>query len=187
MIETILAILLSFAPHHSDAETPAERRARMTLVAVAVDFVADDAVCEGSALRKDCRPWWPGKKRELVAAILTIGWFESRYAERIHSGKKLGDAGKAIGIWQVQANRHIRGAAWRAMGGTDYTSTVQAAYWATRIFSQAYRRCANRGKRGVQQAFSMYATGYSCEVFKQAPKRYRFYQGVKRKLWEKRK
>jgi hypothetical protein len=172
MHAAILALLLSYAPWYQDRQEPAEdRRARLGVVAEAIDDATTRATCQGL---DPCTPIWPGRPVELAAALARTGWFESRYARHIHEGRcgrwecdpfKLPSGRivhRALSVWQVQPSRLVPTAEWRTIRGADYGATSRAAWAAARVLSASYRRCQAPGRPAMLGAVSGYATGYSC-------------------------
>lgn len=80
-VSPTLAALLQLPAHVTDLEEPeADRLARLSLIADAIDAATDDY----------------SERRALIA----LGWHESRFSSRVCEGHETGDRGKAWGCWQ---------------------------------------------------------------------------------------
>lgn len=159
----ILLILLSFAPHTTDAEEPrVEREARLELVASAIASVA--------------------KNRREAVMLVTVGWFESRFASYVGEGRCLDgpsdsrcdvdpETGKprARGYWQLW--QIACPSMWRSEPGSR-ESVMLGARCAARQLRSAERRCRTRAQTRMSGAFSGYR-GASC-TWKGAPRRAAF-------------
>lgn len=151
MLEYILALLLTFPAHWDDrhTETPEARRARVEVVAQAID----------EAVR--ATPW-PGSKRELAALLAVTADGESGgLALRIHAGKcrpKECDHGRAVSLWQLHASKLVPLEEWERMGGTDLEATTLAAMAAARVYLSHRKACGD-----LRGAISLYATGSTCD------------------------
>lgn len=162
MYERILAILLSLPPFSGDVESPVERASRMHHTTASIMY-AEAAVD------------WPGDRRELIGLLISIGWFESRFALHVHQGDcrpNECDRGKAVGPWQVW----MKGPRRQAATGTDLSATRAAALEAARVLTRARRACGS-GLGSV----SLYATGATCH-WDGAEERVRFAEAILSRL-----
>jgi hypothetical protein len=161
----ILALLLTLAPWHADRdEDPAARAERLSHVARGVAVAADLATCEGEwSTDPECTPAWPpARKTELLALLISQGWWESRYARHVHEGRcrtEIGecDGGMARSPWQIQRSALVPAEEWRQMDSADSASTEIAARASARILAVGRSRCGS-----AEGAIASYATGKSC-------------------------
>jgi hypothetical protein len=178
--ESLLAAALSFTPWHGDAESEAERAARLTTIAEAIHIAAQNAVCaqdapalpplgdeppEASAPEggpPPCVRLWNGDARQLAFLLLTQAYFETHLAQHVHEGNcrvHLGecDGGRATSLWQLHYGPHLAKERWEKLAGTDLAATAHSAYEASRALSRGRNHCGS-----VVGAISLYATGRSC-------------------------
>lgn len=162
------------------AELLEERERRYARIAISIDQASSRAV----ELKK-----WPGTQDELVGMLVTLGWWESRFAHHVHAGKcrpKLGECdpykradGTLIALaatpWQLQANGIIKPREWKRLTGTDYISTLRAAWAASRVISRARQACKGGSKTWPTRAIARYARGTGCG-WRGAPKRARWFE-----------
>jgi hypothetical protein len=150
-----LAWLSAQPVHHLDVETPEERAVRLETIAVAADAAVS-------------RTTWKGPRIELLAAVLVTGKFEGGdFAQHIHEDRcrpNECDRGKAKSSWQLHAIPDFPLARWFFVGGSDEASTQRAADEATRRLVRSFGTCATRGQPGWTAAFSLYGSGYTCEL-----------------------
>jgi hypothetical protein len=176
MWHAILTVLLGLRPHSTDTETPAERAARMEVVARAIDYASARATCSGPWTEVECSPIYRGSRLELASLLLALGIEESGFAERIHKNRcaptecdahRLRD-GRVVhrsrSVWQVQHNQAIA-AEWENATGTSTWQTFDAAWAATVVLSGSRLRCGS-----VTGAVSGYAGSPSC-AWSGAPRR----------------
>ena len=127
------------------------REARMGTIAGAVTEVAERASCSGAYAGTGCVRIWNGTSQELVALLLTKGWWESRVAKHVHEGRCKPDECDAIvfkGVvvqrarspWQRQRTAYSA-PEWNTMVGTSYVATRAAAWAATKVLVEGRRRC----------------------------------------------
>lgn len=163
--QAILTALLSLPRFSLDTETEGERAARMAVIAGAESEAVDQVSCTGHWATIDCRRIWPGSRRQLAAALITVGWHESRYSELVHQGRcselpkgMQCDHGKArtvFQLWQVACPK-----AWEQEPGS-VAELQQAAVCAARLLSNAYRMCATDDTpNNWAGAFSRYGRAY---------------------------
>lgn len=150
MLENLLILLMSLTPHVKDAETTAERRARMTVIVDAVSDAADRHMCIGSYKTNSCIPDWTGTKKHLVLLAIVQARSESALARHIHEGKcgpeecdpfvrKDGTIGhRAQSLWQLQYNRSLKND-WHNLSGVQNTKT--AAFYGMKVLINGYKRC----------------------------------------------
>lgn len=161
MTAILLAVLLDFVPNH-EREPDLHRVARFRVVANAVYAASLRATCTDSD--PGCVRIWPGSVRSLEAMLLTLGWYESGFTQRIHAGRcRKGecDGGRATSLWQLQASGKLPLPEWRELAGTSEEATERAAWAAARALSVARASCPSAGgwERGT---IARYATGRSC-------------------------
>lgn len=119
---------------------------------------------------KACRPLWVWGRTELVAALLTMGYWESRFLRRIGDGQcrkwecdayKLPDgriAHRARGFYQVQLTGGIDLAEWKGMlGATSEQAQYTAALVSGRMLARHRHRCKTR-----EGMIAGYARGNVC-------------------------
>ena len=189
LAKAILAALFALPqPHYASGlnpETPAETRARYERIAAAVATASTVATCSDQP--EGCRRVWPGTRRELAAALVTLGWWESKYVWRVHAGKCRPlecDAGRARTPWQMQRATATIRRHWSHMVGTGYVPTLHAAWAAAVTFSTAARGCSRSPLGPVAGAFSGYARGSRIGrcTWRQGLNRARTYRVVLRRL-----
>lgn len=154
-VQYILMVLLSLPASYLDGELPEERTDRMEVVAQAVHDASARATCTGRfADYVDCKPVWPGTRKDLVLMLITKAWWESRLARNVHEGKCRRhecDATlingvvihRARTIWQMQKTGLVQKDEWDTMVGTDFEATRTAAWVAARILSMGKRKCGS--------------------------------------------
>lgn len=150
MTPAILAILLALTPSKYDSETPAERHARMTTIATAIDIAA----------RGD---------RQVAALLIVQGTRESHWARHIHAGKcgqhpespkgecDADASGPRAGTpWQLWYGPWLPRERWLSLQGTGLEATTRAAQQAARIARSGLYGCGPES--GVRAAFARWAT-----------------------------
>lgn len=144
----ILALIASLPPFHAEPrpEQPDERLARLRVVSEAVSALELDAT-------------W-------TAAVLAVGWHESRFARYVQEGRCADgpagarcDQGLARGTWQVHRQACPR--AWAERSGSA-GEVREGARCAARLLRAAKWRCAGRAPGEWWGAFSGYA-GAACD------------------------
>ncbi len=177
MIETVLRvwmILLSFTAHPHDSESPEAREDRLLDVAVAMVMSADLATCSGDYATPQCKRIWPGSRKELLAAQLTFGRHETRYAEHVQAGRcgeyarrecdrKRTAAGYVYTsqtYYQLKESR-LGGAGFESVVGLESEAVLNATWSATKALAGARNQCAAHGD-WAEGMFSNLATGSSC-------------------------
>jgi len=139
-------VLMALRPPYGEGEPLGDRALRLWTVATAID---------DAALETD----YPGEPDELRAALLAVGYYESRYSRRIHAGDCHAhecDDGLAVGPWQVwplwydvEQSRGV---------GTSWDATFVSARAAAQALADGRRRCGT-----LDGALAAYATGTSCD------------------------
>jgi hypothetical protein len=143
----LVDILTDLPPYKGDTEPIEVRRARMTIVAAAIESAAE-------------RTKWPGPKQELVAAMVSLAVHETHLAQHVHAGKCKPhecDRGRAASLWQIQHGPHIPHDSWLALSGDSLEQTTLAAHWAAHFLAKGKNGC-----KTLEGAFGMYATGRTC-------------------------
>lgn len=206
--ETVIALtLLGLEPFGLDKETPEQRTERANIEAHGISQAASWMTCgevdpqfakmaerhfpnthQAMWASGECKPLWKHPEEELVAYLITVGFWESRFAEHVYYDKcrieKLGecDKGRAKNVFQVhqsepknaKSNYFISKDAWTRMGGGNQFAFQTAALGAAVILT-GNRMC------GVSGTFSAYAIG-KCEGFGQEEERTKTYKTVLKKL-----
>jgi len=156
--EVVLGLLLHLPPWYGDAtaETPVQRQDRIGVIAQAIDDASLRAVCGEDWAGSDlCTPVWFGERVDLAMLLVTLGWWESRFARYVHAGAP--GAGGALTPWQLEHGEHLPWQRWRALPGLKVVPTTEAAWEASRAISLGMGHCGT-----VRGAISLYATGQSC-------------------------
>lgn len=162
MIQTLLAAILSLGvawtpPGETPPESRDERRERLETVARAVE------------LEVPTRQW-----RAVVIALL---WHESRFARDVHSGARMGDAGRAACLGQLHRLGLPRDE-WEALTGVGLPATRRCVRLAYERLRAAQRWCRHReGDGSVGAALALYGSGRVCRAPWVAP-RIRTYRRV---------
>lgn len=189
LYDILLVLLLSLPPAHSDTETVIEREARMSITAHAVSDASLRATCEGDWASSDiCKRIWPESREKLAYLLVTIGFWESRFAYNVHAGQckpwecdpiKLRDGTiyhKSRSVWQLQWLRHTSRSEWNQILGTSQTATTEAAWVASIRLSRAYRDCKSiRGAIGGYSGSRLYC------AWSGAHQRFEFYTQLTKK------
>lgn len=165
-IATILTLLLSLPSYYTDKETTEERTERMTVIATAIANASSAGTCSDLHDTEDCEPIWKGSKEQLAVALITVGFWESRFAKHIHENKCRPGYEKSPGHWvrgecdeviirnpktgkitrryfasrtvfQMQYDSGIK-SEWGHMSGTGLQPTSHAAWAATKKLSRCY-------------------------------------------------
>lgn len=193
LFQLILAVLMSATPHYTDTESPELRRVRMVPVAHAVAAAAQQATCAAHWNVRGCRRIWPGSTENAAAALLALGWHETRWAQYVGRGRCLdGPKGsrcdpdpktglpRARGYWQLW--RVAARDAWALPVGTP--NALRAEAWAAmRRLAGARARCVKRALTPLTGAFSGYA-GRRCR-WMPAKVRATYTARIERKLWRR--
>lgn len=188
-VAAIMGVLDKLPTHYLDTETPEERKVRLNTIAVSIEKAASRAVCEtpfASTKYRTCTPIFNGTKDEMVVLLVTIGFWESRFAQNIHEGKcrdwqcdpvvykdtygrPIKTIHKAHTNWQLQYNPSISDE-WKIMIGTNQSSTDAAAWASAKMLSRGYNSCGT-----VWGSISKYAGVRHCKWTK-GKKRVDFYR-----------
>jgi hypothetical protein len=157
----VLTMLLALPPAHEDRNEP-NRVERLSVIADAVAQSVDRATCEGYS---PCTPIWTGAPRDLAALVVTVGWWESRFARNVHAGKCRPYQCDAVRMpggyvvhrarspWQLQRTSWAE-SVWTKLEGVELVETRNAAWTATRILAEGSRRC-----QSVSGTVGWYACG----------------------------
>jgi hypothetical protein len=169
MLDVILAILLAWPAFYTETdEQPEKRRARLVMAALAIEHAANATA----------------DPQETAAALLTIGFEESRFAAYVGEGRcsegpkgARCDEGKARGYWQLWRVACPR--AWQLEHNSRRALREQARC-AARTWRGAKLRCRRRHPAGpVAGAFAGYR-GADCTWHRGAKRAERF----RRVLWK---
>jgi hypothetical protein len=188
MWKAILTVLMSLQSVDPPTETLVERVDRMTNIARAIEYAADRATCTRTFSGwTDCQPIYLGPAEDIEVPLISLGYQESGFLLRVHSGNCYTNECDAIRLtngaivhrarspWQVHWNPSIK-EEWQYMLGTDQWQTANAAWSAAVIYTKAFRRC-----RTVEGAVSGYAGWKTCR-WPEAAKRVAFMDRVREKL-----
>lgn len=143
----------------------------MEVVAAGEASAVDEATCTGSWAQAEwCKPIWPAtQKMELAALLTTLGWWESRFSERVHKGRcapyecdatKLPNGvviHRARSPWQIQWSPLVR-EDWPYMTNDSPLATFHAARAAVKVLASQRGGCGRYGD-WVYGTISGYATG----------------------------
>jgi hypothetical protein len=145
LLQVILSALFILPRFSLDTETASERVVRLRGIAVAIDQATLRATCSGPFALKDCNRVWPGSRRQLAAALVTIGWHESKFAQAIGRGDCQSlpkgmrcDNGRARSYWQLWKVSCPAG--WAEEHGSS-AELRQSSWCAARLLSSSYRFC----------------------------------------------
>lgn len=157
---------------------------QLDAAAAGIVSASAEATCTLDWKRADwCRPIWPTSRHSLQAALITAGYFESRWLARIGRGecrKNECDAYKfrgriyhrARGYYQIQRSGLVSSREWVEMLGTNEGATFVASAVSARILARNYSYC-----RTYSGMFSGYARGGNCQ-WKGAGLRSRFMEKI---------
>ena len=150
LFAAILAVLLALPGHSTDTETSAQRLARLTTIAQAIDTATLRAACEGQP--EPCRAIQ--SDRVLMAALLLAkGKAESGFAQYVHEGRcSDGPVGarcdsdkqgvpRAHGLWQAWRVAIYPPEDWDAINESTDAATTLAAWHAARSLSGGFKAC----------------------------------------------
>lgn len=96
-IVVLTTILMSLPSFYEDKESSQEREDRMTVIATAITNTAFEATC--SINTEECVPVFNGTNQELAIGLVTVGFWESRFAEHIHKNKCRRGGEDKNGVW----------------------------------------------------------------------------------------
>jgi hypothetical protein len=121
-IAAIVTILIGLPAYYTDQEAPEEREARLRTIATAIATSCDEATCVSQG--EDCVPVFSGTLNQCVAASITMGFWESRFAKHIHEGKcRSGYRSKTTGKWiKGECDEHVAFNVHGQMIGQVFTS-----------------------------------------------------------------
>ena len=150
-VGSITGALLSLPRFTLDTESEAERTARMHAVAEASARAVNRAVCAGPWAKDDkCVRVWPGKSRDLLAAMIALGYHETRYSQAVQEGRcdelpkgMQCDHGHARGLWQQWETACPE--MWKTAPGS--AEELEASAWcAATLLSRSYVVCSSDGE-----------------------------------------
>ncbi len=126
MAESVLAMILSLGIAQEDRapELADRKREQLETVADSIAAVANTP--------------------ELAAMLVTLGWYESKFATRIAEGRCKPfecDRGRARGVFQIHRRAGMTDAEWDGLLGTGEEPTLAAAREAARRVNAARARC----------------------------------------------
>lgn len=153
MANFILAAILVLMPAPSPkwGESDVEFRARMELIAQAVD----------AATSKVARP---SQRRHMAVAIVVTFWGEGRFSPLVQAGEHRGDGGAAIclgGNHQVNLTHEE----WLGLAGLDLESTTRCATVTAERLKSAWWYCHGLDpKNHWPEALVLYGTGKTCRA-----------------------
>jgi len=151
MLKFILAAILTLMPAPSPkwGESQAEFRARMALVAQAID----------TAVTGNIRPV---QQRQAAMAVVVKFWGESRYSPLVQNGDHRGDGGRAICMGSIHQEKMSTGD-WLALAGTDLGSTTRCATETVLRLKRSWFYCNGLNpKASWPEAMVLYGTGRTC-------------------------
>lgn len=183
MVKYFLMVLMSLVPWYGDKETTQERSDRMLIVAQSVEDASQRAMCEGHYDVDGCKKIWIGTKKDLGLLLITQGWWESRFAKHIMSGKcekwecdpeKQKDGSivhRAKWNWQVQYTGLVTGAEWKVPARPTFESTRIGAFIAAKALSRGMNSC-----KTTRGAISWYSGSRAGCNWSGSARRYVFYK-----------
>jgi len=150
-----LKALESLPVYYEDIGSP-EKPAQLAMIARAVTTAAKEA------------RGWPGSRKELIAAELSIIKNETNASLRIHRNecnlkKHECDAGKAISLFQLHASPLSNPDIWPRLGFMTYDSTLLSAKEAVRVIIRSRNTCRAAPGDPVALMFTAYA-GRGCQL-----------------------
>ena len=170
MKEAILAVLVGLPPASDTTESAAILSARLETIAAAIESACLQATCHGPYSDAAwCTRVWSGRREDLAALLVTQGWWESKFAERIGAGRcrsfecdplVLRDGRvlhRSRHYWQLQTSSFVPRHLWNDLVGTEYEPTTLAAHAAAVVLGEGLKRCGS-----VPGAISFYAGGGKC-------------------------
>lgn len=193
MADALLTLLLTLAPAHADlGEPPAERVARLGVLAGAIAEAAQEATCEDGRAPY-CDRIFKGPAVELAAVLAATAFDECRFARNIHAGKcephecdavVVGGEvrHRAVSVWQLHVTRIVPRPVWEAARGDGVEATTTAAWAAAQVLAVLRRQVVRvEGRTAWACAFSAYAGVEKCS-WKGAPARARLAEGFQSRL-----
>lgn len=170
----ILAVLASlprvYCAPGTSCPSDAVRATHDARVAYAVASASERATCTGPWALADktvCTRLWPGEAPELAAALVTTGYFESRFSVAVAAG---GCAPSGCGPrwwaahsnWQIEQSAVVPRDVWERLVGLAPVPIEDAAWTAARIMALARGHCAPHSVHWVEPTLAGYATGNAC-------------------------
>lgn len=139
-IEAALISLFNSLPGPSEIEPIEERKARIVTISQAVAL--------------ETPPY-------LIPLVSKTIWDESgRLRKDVHSGKKLGDFGRASCLGQLHSQRLVPKAEWRTLTGIDLESTRRCIRATTRLYSYLADRCGTLSWGTLADTWTRWAVAY---------------------------
>lgn len=192
LVPVITMWLLSLVPSSFENEPEIDRKARIEIVAEAFASVADEMMCEGEFDYRFCKKLWRGSYVDLILALGTQAWHESKVAAYIQAGNcrpwecdpvfvrdkrgtiVLDEDGKPItyflarSMFQCHESTPEAREMWHLMIGNDYEA-VRASTW---VMASFFRR--NYCGGNIAGMFSS-GSGKGCAVSERGQLRYAWF------------
>lgn len=132
-------------------ETKAEHQVRMSRVATSLSIFPKDNY------------GWHWSKRELQLVLISTLYIESGFHHDVHSGKKLGDNGRAACLAQLHVTHLVPRERWHRITGTGLRETATCIQSAANVLGHLARTCTKKAG-GLTQSklriiFNAYQSG----------------------------
>lgn len=170
LVSYITTVLLSLQPPYGDGETWQQRSDRMAIVAEAIDDASSKATCSDKyESDKKCVRTWSRDKKSLALLLVTMGYWESKFAKNVHEGKcrkyecdpSIAADGsvyhKARSPWQIQRTGLVSQDEYKVMNSATLESTVISANVAVRYLVLGMRQCGT-----IHGSMAIYGGAGSC-------------------------
>ena len=169
-VNYITTVLLSLQPPYGDGETWQQRSDRMAIVAEAIDDASSRATCSDKyESDKKCVRTWQKDKKSIALLLVTMGYWESKFAKNVHEGKckkyecdpSISADGsvyhKARSPWQIQKTGLESKEEYAKMKSASLESTTISANVATRHLVLGMKQCGS-----IHGAMAIYGGASSC-------------------------
>jgi hypothetical protein len=170
LVNYITTVLLSLQPTYGDGEAWQQRVDRMSIIAQAIDDASSKATCSDKyESDKTCVRTWPKEKKSLALLLITMGYWESKFAKNVHEGKcrkyecdpSVSASGtvyhKARSPWQIQKTGLVNQDEYKIMNSSSLESTTMSANVAVRYLSMGMKQCGT-----FHGAMAIYGGAGSC-------------------------
>lgn len=158
-MSTVLALMLAQSPAWGETETYAERAERFEVIAAA------------AAIESAFHPeGWRWSALTMTATLLATTYEEGwHWSLAVHSGKRLGDGGRARCL--AQLHKHptwVPGPMWKATTGVDLDATQLCFRGAARVLAHYSATCVSERQAATDLEGSLarvvagFGTGTSC-------------------------